>query len=206
MQPISDNQAVVAIKYSEGNWGNAIRARVSAPFTEHHIYGILCQETAYCWLDWIGKARPNDVVARCVLDGSGDVAGTSRSAFPRDTDAFRRHFGDDFTELLIREGNKSRALRGMKPWGKIYKGYGPFQYDLQYSLTDEVFFKERSWYDIKNCMDKCMGELEQKYKQEGTVPQAIRAYNGTGTRAMEYARNVMRYTEISERTLEAIPL
>ena len=201
MLPISDKQAMTAITYADGNWGVPVKERVTEPFTNHHINGILCQETAYFWLQYIQRISPNQVTARCVLDGSGDVAGTSRNAFPRNTAAFRAHFGDEFTELLIREGNKSRALRGMKPWGKIYKGYGPFQYDLQYSLTDETFFKERKWYSIEYCMDKCMGELEVKYKAQGNVPEAIRAYNGSGPRAREYARNVMYYSEISERVL-----
>lgn len=201
--PINDKQAVVAIKYSDGNWGVAVKDRVTEPFTNHHINGILCQETAYFWLNYIQRITPDQVSARCVLDGSGDVAGTSRNAFPRNTQAFRRHFGDDFTELLIREGNKSRLLRGMKPWGKLYKGYGPFQYDLQYSLTDEVFFKERHWYDISKCVDKCMGELEVKYKHQGNVPQAIRAYNGSGPRAEQYARNVLYYSALSQRVLGA---
>jgi hypothetical protein len=199
--PISDKQAVVAITYADGNWGVPVKERVTEPFTNHHINGILCQETAYFWLNYITRITPNQVTARCVLDGSGDVAGTSRNAFPRNTEAFRRHFGDEFTELLIREGNKSRLLRGMKPWGKLYKGYGPFQYDLQYSLTDEVFFKERHWYDIKLCVDKCMGELEVKYRQQGDVHEAIRAYNGSGPRAREYANNVEHYASISERVL-----
>jgi hypothetical protein len=201
--PINDKQAVVAIKYSDGNWGVPIKDRVTEPFTEHHIYGILCQETAYFWLNYIQRITPDKVSARCVLDGSGDVAGTSRNAFPRNTEAFRRHFGDDFTELLIREGNKSRLLRGMKPWGKLYKGYGPFQYDLQYSLTDEVFFKERRWYDVSKCVDKCLGELEVKYKHQGNVPQAIRAYNGSGPRAEQYAKNVLYYAALSQRVLGA---
>jgi hypothetical protein len=201
MLPISDKQAVVMITYCDGSWGEPIKERVTLPFTNHHINGIVCQETGYFLLNYLQRLTPDHLSARCVLDGSGDVAGTSRNAFPRNTDAFRRHFGDDFTELLIREGNKSRVLRGMKPWGKIYKGYGPFQYDLQYSLTDEVFFRERHWYDIKHCVDKCMGELEVKYKQQGDVNEAIRAYNGSGPRAREYANNVEHYARISQRIL-----
>src|SRR4029077_7214842 len=91
---------------------------------------------------------------------------------------------------------------GMKPWGKIYKGYGPFQYDLQYSLTDEVFFRERQWYGIDKCVDKCVGELEVKYKQQGNVPEAIRSYNGSGPRAREYRDNVLHYAALSERILQ----
>jgi hypothetical protein len=201
MLPISDKQAAVMVTYADGSWGVPIKERVTEPFTHHHIYGIVCQETAYFLLNYLQRLSPDQLSARCVLDGSGDVAGTSRNAFPRNTEAFRRHFGDDFTELLIREGNKSRALRGLKPWGKIYKGYGPFQYDLQYSLTDEAFFKERKWYSIDACVDKCMRELEIKYQREGNIPEAIRAYNGSGPRAREYAKNVLYYAGISQAVL-----
>ena len=183
----------MAITYADGNWGIPVKERVTEPFTNHHINGILCQETAYFWLNYITRITPNQVTARCVLDGSGDVAGTSRNAFPRNTEAFRRHFGDEFTELLIREGNKSRLLRGMKPWGKLYKGYGPFQYDLQYSLTDEVFFKERHWYDIKHLRGQVHGGTGRKYREQGNVQEAIRSYNGSGPRAREYRDNVHHY-------------
>jgi hypothetical protein len=46
-----------------------------------------------------------------------------------------------------------------------------------------------------------MLELKQKYASQGEIKEAIRAYNGSGPRAREYADNVMHYAELSEEIL-----
>jgi hypothetical protein len=198
--PIGKGQALQACTWLKSNFGDEIRAAVFAPFTIDHVCAIACQETAYFWLKFVGKLTPAEVLGRCVLDGSGDVEGSSRSAFPRNTAAFIERCGKDFADMLVVEGNKTRALRGMKPWGKVYKGYGIFQYDLQFVIEDEVFFRERQWYDARKVVDRCMMELRRTYARHGDVKEAIRAYNGSGQRARQYAENVMQFLEWSKET------
>ena len=203
MRPITDRQATAAIQWLDSCFGEEVNKAVKSPFTASDLYGIVCQETAYFWLQFLGRLTPKDIVARCVLDGSGDVAGTSRRAFPSNTAEFKREYGPAFTEILVKEGNKTRLLRGLRPWSKIYKGYGIFQYDLQFVKTDEYFFKERQWYVFNACLLRCQGELDRTYARHGTVHEAIRAYNGVGPRARAYATNVTYYSKLADDVLAA---
>lgn len=198
--PISRKQAIRLIGWIKGCFGKEIQAAVFAPFTIDHICGIICQETGYVLIGWIDDYTPHEILAGCVFDATGDTVDTEgeRNAFPRNTSSFRAKFGDDFSNLLIEEGNKSRKMRGFKPWGKIYKGYGIFQYDLQFVLEDEAFFRLLQWHDFRRCLDRCLGELRRTYAREGNIPEAIRAYNGSGPRARQYRENVLVYTEISK--------
>ncbi|MFZ4597832.1 MAG: hypothetical protein ACOYNN_04230 [Terrimicrobiaceae bacterium] len=197
--PITRPQAVRAVTWLKACFGDEIRAAVAAPFSIDHICAIACQETAYFWLPFIDKMTPSSVLARCVLDATGNTPQTAgqRNAFPKNTAAFRAKFGSVFTDQLIEEGNKTRIVRGFKPWSQLYNGYGIFQYDLQFVLTDRAFFENRMWYDIRKCLDRCMGELRRTYARHGTIPEAIRAYNGSGPKARQYRDNVLAYSKIS---------
>jgi hypothetical protein len=195
--PITKPQALRACAWLKGCFGDEIRAAVFAPFTVDHLCAIACQETAYFWLPFIDRLTPAEVLARCVLDGSGDAAGTTRNAFPRNTAAFAKRFGPAFTQLLVDEGNRTRALRGLRPWAKIYKGYGLFQYDLQFVLEDEAFFRLRQWHDFRRTLDRCLLELRRTWARHSDLREAIRAYNGSGPAARQYAANVLQYAEWS---------
>ena len=197
--PISRQQAVTASRWLKGCWGDEIRAAVPAPFTVDHICGIVCQETAYFWLPLINKHTPAEILARCVLDATGNTPDTvgQRQAFPQNTGAFKWRFGSVFTSILIEEGNKTRVLRGFKPWQQIYNGYGIFQYDLQFVMEDESFFRLKQWYDFGACLDRCLRELRRTYARHGNVSNAIMAYNGAGAAARAYRNNVLAFAEIS---------
>ena len=203
--PISRNAALKASRWLKNNFGAKIAAAVAdTPFSIDHVCGIACQETAYRWLEWLDDGHSTDeILGACVLDGSGDFPGTSRSAFPKNTAAFRAKYGDAFTKLLVAEGNKMREFMG---WGKVdwlYKGYGIFQYDLQFVEEDEAYFRNRSWHDFDACLAKLMGELKVTWawvlKNHGDKPKAeklrlaIRKYNGAGAAAEEYSKNVVFY-------------
>ena len=192
--PISRSQAVKVARWMRSNFNDALLAAVAGtPFAVEHLFGLVCQETAYFWVDLIDKLPAQKIIERCVLDASGDFPGTDRGAFPHNSAAFRARYGDDFTTLLIDEANQTRALRSFKPQTWVYKGYGLFQYDLQFVTTDEKFFRERQWYSFDQCLIKAMSELTKAYQRTGDIRQAIRAYNGSGTKAERYASNVTQF-------------
>jgi hypothetical protein len=193
--PITSKQAGAAADWLMGCFGDEIKAAAFGPFEPRHYCAIACQETAYFWLPRIGKHTPHEILSLCVLDGSGDVLGTVRNAFPKNTAAFRVRYGDKITEKLIAAGNRARAARGLKPWAKIYKGYGIFQYDLQFVVDDEIFFFQEQWGDIRKCIDRVNKELRAKYARHGDLRKAIKAYNGSGPRAEAYAANVLTYAK-----------
>jgi hypothetical protein len=192
--PITKKQAFKAARWMKNNYGSKIDlATRGKPYDTNVICAIACQETAYFWLSFIRKLSADEVLARCVLDASGDYPGTKRSAFPRNTKAFRKKFGKEKTNLLISEANLSRNLRGFKDKDWVYKGYGIFQYDLQYVKSDPVFFFEKQWYQFDSCLDKVIYELDYKYKIYKNLWKTIKAYNGSGRSATKYANNVTQY-------------
>lgn len=194
--PISHAQALKATRFLKEHFGAAMKTAVAGtPFTVDHLCAIACKETAIFWVGLIDALPAREIVERCVFDASGDYPGTSRRAFPVNADAFRAVYGDAFADMLIDEANKTRRLRHYAPRAWLYKGYGLFQYDLQHVKTDEAFFRERQWYDFGRCLEKVMKELKEKHAATGDLWRAVRAYNGSGPKATQYANHVMRFVE-----------
>jgi Caspase domain len=207
--PIGETQARKATRWLMTHFGDSLRrAGEGTPFGPDILCAIVCQETAVYWLPLLAKLEkdpsfqddPSEIVdlilGRCVLDASGDYPGTSRSAFPKNTAAFRDRFGSEFANMLIEEANLGRAVRSFGPKQWIYKGYGLFQYDLQFVLEDEDFFRERRWYDFAACLEKCLHELNEKRKRfPNDLWETIRAYNGAGPRAIQYSKNVKIFSK-----------
>ncbi len=194
--PISEAQALKVARWMKANFGPALDAAVvDTPFRVDLLCAMVCQETAYFWVSFIDSLPPSTIVERCVLDATGDYPGTEgdRSAFPVNAAKFRAKYGDAFTAMLIEEANKTRALRNYSPKSWLYKGYGIFQYDLQFVQPDEAFFREKQWYSFDTCLAKAMGELKETYARTGDLWKAVRAYNGSGPRATVYANNVMQF-------------
>ena len=196
MLPMNEKQTYRAVDWLKRQFGQKMSDRVEGtPFSLDLLCGIVCQETAPQWLRFLNTLTPVQIVERCVYDASGDYPGTTRNAFPRNTTAFRDRYGDDFTNMLIAEANATRVLREFKPKQWVYKGYGIFQYDLQHVTKNEAFFRDREWYDFDVCLDRAVGELTQKYKEQNNdLWRAVRSYNGSGPKATVYAGNVRQFT------------
>lgn len=194
--PISKSAALRCTRWLMDNFGNALAAAVvGKPYKMRHLAAIVCQETAYKWVPWIGVHSVQTILERAVYDASGDYPGAPRSAFPVNTAAFRQRYGDALTDMLIEEANRTRSLQnyGDKAW--VYKGYGLFQYDLQHILTDQAFFANKQWYDFDICLAKCVSELDRKLVvTNGDLWEAIRAYNGAGAKARQYREHVRQFS------------
>ena len=164
-------------------------------FNKKHLVAIACQETAIMWVNWISKYDATTILKRCVLDGTGDTKDTQgqRSAFPKNKVDFVTRYPSSLLDMLIEEGNKTRQLRLLNSATILYKGYGVFQYDLQFIINDKIFFENKLWYNIDDCLVRVMKELNTKYASCNDVRTAIRKYNGSGQRAENYANNVLQY-------------
>lgn len=208
--PIPLNSARKAANWLMTHFGGSIRAAADGtPFDPGLLCSIACQETAYFWFPLISKAgntiTPDEVIARCVLDASGDVAGNPRSAFPRNTAAFYAKYDRAFGDMLVSEANATRALRGMGPKEWVYKGYGIFQYDLQFVENDEGYFRFRQWYDFEVCLRRVIKELTSVYRNNGgNLWEAVRAYNGGGQAARDYRDNVKDYAAVVREEIDAM--
>jgi hypothetical protein len=191
--PLSRAQAQRAAAWLKRNFGGAMTvATAGTPFSADLLCAMACQETAYTWLLWLDRDVAT-ILRGCVLDPSGDQPGTSRGPFPSSGAVFRAEYGDEFADLLIAEGNFMRELRGWTPREWVYKGYGIFQYDLQYVRTDEAFFRERQWREFEPCLSKALSELRTKHVGSPDLWTTVRRYNGSGPRAVQYANNVMHF-------------
>ncbi|MDC7675141.1 hypothetical protein [Asticcacaulis machinosus] len=195
--PISKSSAIKCAQWLMQNFGDQIKAATTnKAYGAKHLCAIVCQETAYKWVPWIGRHSVQTIVERAVYDASGDFPDTSRSAFPVNTNAFRVRYGDAFTNELIEEANKTRRMQGYGDKAWVYKGYGLFQYDLQHIQTDEKFFRNKEWRSFDTCLRKATMVLDKKLiAQKGVLWEAIRAYNGSGPRARAYRDNVKVFTE-----------
>lgn len=204
--PISLAQAKKVTQWLKRNWGDKIEATCKGTsFPPHVICAIACQETAYFWLKMSEQLSADEVLARCVLDASGETASDPRSAFPRNTGAFRSKYGDNFTDMLIDEANVTRKIRGLSPREWVYKGYGIFQYDLQAVTDDEAFFHKKEWYQIDKCLDRVMMELKSKWARTHELWASVKAYNGSGSRAEQYKRNVQRFADVTQDAWKEAP-
>lgn len=189
--PMSRARAQHLARWLKSEHGPKILAALAnTPFSIDIACAICCKETGIYLVDFIDKMSSADALARCVFDASGDAAGTSRSAFPKNTAAFRAEYDDAFADILVSEANKTRLVRGLPPQTWVYKGYGLFQYDLQHVRADTDFFREKKWGVFEEGLQRLVSELMKKFKAKGDVWQAIQAYNGSGPRAVIYRSHV----------------
>ena len=192
--PLTHSQCVACASWFNTHFGDKVAASTAGTsFDKELLYAIACQETAIIWYHWIKDHTPEEILARCVFDASGDANG-SRVAFPKNTTAFIEKYGQGLADMLIAEANATRALHGWgpKPW--VYAGYGIFQYDIQAILADPDFFEKKLWYSMDACLSKVISELNAKWHiHTGDLFSTVKAYNGFGTRAENYAKNVFQF-------------
>lgn len=192
--PINQKQCDTCTNWMREHFADPFtKAVADTPFDVDLLYAIACQETAVYWLSWINDHTADEILARCVFDASGDVD-HNRSAFPKNTADFIGRFGHKAADLLIAEANATRALRGFGPKQWVYAGYGIFQYDLQYYIPDPDFFKLKQWYSIDNCLDRALKELKEKWAAHpNDLFATVKAYNGSGPAAENYANCVLQF-------------
>ena len=104
-----------------------------------------------------------EVLALCVGD---TIDAPSRSAFPKNRAALlAKPRGADMFEIG-RDALERVAehINGYKPSAsnpnKFMRGYGLFQYDLQFFLKDADFFLSKEWARFDGCMAKLLAELK----------------------------------------------
>ncbi len=205
--PVSANNAIKAHNWLQSNFSTDIQNAINGTdYSPQLVSAIFCQETAQRVLLWVDKFDSTTILERCIFDASGDFPNTSRNAFPKNAAAFHDKYGDEFTDMLISEANKMRKMpqpgqpQGYSDSHYLYKGYGIFQYDLQAVITDEVFFRNKLWYDINECLKRLIQELNTKAKlHPNDLFATIKAYNGAGQNATNYANNVMQFIDIIEK-------
>jgi hypothetical protein len=104
---------------------------------------------------------PTKLLPLLVGDASSDIAGHPRSAFPKNTVAFRTTFGDAFTKKLIAHRPTMHVrCGGFRPRRPFIRDTGSIQYDLQHVQTDEAFFRDFLLHTMGPCLARLTRELD----------------------------------------------
>ena len=193
--PLSKAQVTKGAAWLLTSFGTQISSALEGkPYNSAIVCAIACKETGFIWIGRIGKFSAAQLLPLLVGDASGDVADAPRTAFPKNTAEFRAEYGSGFTNVLIDQANKARALRGLGPAKIVYKGYGIFQYDLQHVKKNRPFFEELRWHNIESCLAALTSELDRTFvAAKGDRWDAVRRYNGSGKRAEQYADHVTAF-------------
>jgi hypothetical protein len=79
------------------------------------LCGISSQETAYFWHALVNRKRgaltPDEIIACCVPDVSGDPRNVRRGVFPRNSAAYHAKSERSFGDMLMEEANATDVSR-----------------------------------------------------------------------------------------------
>jgi hypothetical protein len=155
------------------------KAVEGTPFDLDMLAALACQETGEIWplLRKKGLSR-QEVLTLCVgdtIDAKGDGG---RRAFPRNKSALlavtdgARMF-DIARKALVDMSKHVAAYRTVatNP-NKFCHGFGIFQLDLQFFLSDPGYFLERRYEEFSQCLAKCLGELQDALERIGWSDRA----------------------------------
>lgn len=108
---------------------------------------------------------PEEVLALCVGD---TIDAPRRSAFPKNRAELESRTNGKKMFKIARE-----ALESLAPYNSTYKrvaqgnknkfcrGYGIFQYDLQFFKNDPDFFLKKQWVQFEHCASRIIKELHE---------------------------------------------
>jgi hypothetical protein len=149
-------------------------ALAGTPLTVDMIVAVACQETGHIWpvLRDKGLAVPQ-ILALCVGDTLD--ADKGRRAFPKTrADLLARPGGAQMFEIaragLVAMAQHIPGFSGAaaRPH-KFCHGFGLFQYDLQFFLTDPQYFLQRRYEHFDDTLGKCLAELKNALRKLGFV-------------------------------------
>jgi hypothetical protein len=153
-----------ALRWFKQTFGQELAAAASGtPFSVDLLVAIAAQETGEIWAPLRNKLALPELLAVCVGDTLD--ADKGRVAFPKT----RAHLvaqprGEEMFRLA-HEALVSMA-KHVPGYAKVAKlphkfchGYGIFQYDLQFFLTDPDYFLQGRWREFRFTLGKCLDEL-----------------------------------------------
>jgi hypothetical protein len=134
------------------------------PFSVDMLTAIACQETGSIW-PVLRKRQLNRgrILEMCVGDTLDEGAG--RKAFPRTKAELVAKANGDRMFAIARQAleEMSQYIPGYQKVAKVATkfchGFGVFQYDLQFFVTDPDYFLEKRYADFAPCLQKCLEEL-----------------------------------------------
>jgi hypothetical protein len=135
------------------------------PFRLELLIAIALQETGYLWRNIYKRETVAKTLELCVGD---TIDSPRRSAFPKNkTELLSVPKGDEMFKIA------REALESIAPYNngfknaarnpdKFCRGFGIFQYDLQFFKVNPNFFLEKHWYDFNESLKRAVEELDDK--------------------------------------------
>lgn len=165
------------------------RSLVGTPLTVDLIAALACQETGDIWpvLRKKGLSVPR-ILALCVGDTLD--ADKGRRAFPTTkADLIGKPNGEQMFEIarqvLVDMAQHIPGYAGAAAKShKFCHGFGLFQLDLQFFLSDPQYFLQKRYEHFEEALGKCVAELKNALRKLGLQDRAslsdVRSGNGGG--------------------------
>lgn len=165
---------IADIRWFKNSFGPRIVERMTGtPFDVDMLTALACQETGELWAAMRHEPglTPDAIAALCCGDTLD--ADKGRAAFPRtkaDLVAKTVVGGEEMFKIA------RKALLAMAEYVPAYRfarrnekkfchGFGVFQYDLQFFLTNPKYFLERQYEIFENSLDRALVELKAGLKK-----------------------------------------
>jgi hypothetical protein len=142
------------------------------PFSVDMITAIACQETGFIWQvlrkRHLSVERILELCVGDTLDSSG-----GRRAFPKTkADLIAKPQGEEMLAIARRALlDMAQHINGYSSAvanpSKFCHGFGIFQFDLQFFLTEPDYFLHKRYADFDACLEKCVGELRNAQRRIG---------------------------------------
>ncbi len=146
------------------------KAVAGTPYSIDLLVAIAAQETGEIWAPLRNKLGVTELLAICVGDTLD--ADKGRVAFPRTrADLLAAPRGEEM--FRIAHDALVAMARQVPGYAKVAKlphkfchGYGIFQYDLQFFLTDPDYFLRGRWREFDGSLGKCLDSLSVAARRE----------------------------------------
>lgn len=168
-----------AIRWFKTTFQNELSAAVTGtPFTVDLLAAIAQQETGYIWSDLVDERVPvAKILKLCVGDtidaGMKNGKKVGRSAFPKNKAELVAHPRGAEMFAIARQclidmatPDNGYAAAAANPV-KFCRGFGIFQYDLQFFKTNPGYFLQKKWESFPDCLAMAIRELKEAMKRQG---------------------------------------
>ncbi|WP_448140399.1 hypothetical protein [Sphingopyxis fribergensis] len=160
------------------SFGDRIMGELSGtPFDIDMLTALACQETGELWSKMRGKGlSPDEIAALCCGDTLD--ADKGRRAFPRTKKELVYVTGGEKMFKIARDALLAMAEHvpdyafANSRANKFCHGFGVFQYDLQFFLSDPAYFLERRYENFENSLARAMIELRRGLRTLGWQSRA----------------------------------
>lgn len=147
------------------------------PFSLDMITAIACQETGFIWQTLRKQELSRDQILELCVGDTIDASG-GRRAFPQTkADLIAKPNGQKMFEIARQAlVDMSQHIKGFASAvanpNKFCHGFGIFQFDLQFFVTEPDYFLEKRYANFEACVGHCVGELRNGLRKVGLQDRA----------------------------------